>query len=237
MLKLSNIRYEYTIHNRQLTVLSDVNYSFEQGSFTSICGPSGSGKTTLLNLLGLLDKPTVGDYIINTKNTRNMSDREKSRLRARTFGFLFQNFRLIPTMTVLENMTLALDIAGERNISKRIAKSQAALKWVGLEHRERHLPPELSGGEAQRVAFARALVKDPTVLLADEPTGNLDNDNAIKLLTLLKDFQKQGKTVIMVTHDPVATRYADTVLSLSRQSLHRVTQPVSEQQLQNVNQR
>jgi ABC-type lipoprotein export system ATPase subunit len=236
MLKLSSVSYHYTINSRQITVLKDVNHSFEQGSFTAICGPSGSGKTTLLNLLGLLDTPTVGDYTIDAKNTRDLSDREKSRLRAQAFGFLFQNFRLIPTMTVLENIALALDIAGERSINKRIAKSQAALTWVGLKHREDHLPPELSGGEAQRVAFARALVKDPAVLLADEPTGNLDDDNAIKLLTLLENFQKQGKTVIMVTHDPLATRYADTVLSLSEQSLHPANQSVLGKYRQPINQ-
>ncbi len=220
MLTLEQVSYDYVLTDRRINVLQNVSYAFEKGSFTSIRAPSGSGKTTLLNLLGLLDKPTQGSYLINGKTTSTMADTEKSRLRADMFGFLFQNFRLIPTKTVLDNIVLGLEIAGIKNKSEQKEKATAELGRVGLGARAEHLPPELSGGEAQRVAFARALAKRPKVLLADEPTGNLDRENRDRILDLISTFHAEGGTVVMVTHDPIAAERADEILHLADFGLH-----------------
>lgn len=210
MLQLEGIGYAYNLSGRRVRVLTNVTHTFERGSFSSIRAPSGFGKTTLLNVLGLLDTPSEGRYLVNAQDTGTLNDVQQSVLRARTFGFLFQSFRLIPSKTVLENVTLALDIAGlkERELALE------ALEQVGLAERAAHLPPELSGGEAQRVAFARALVRNPEVLLADEPTGNLDSANRDRLLGLIASFHESGGTVVMVTHDDVAAAYAAHTLYL-----------------------
>ena len=215
MLTLEDVSYDYVLTDRRINVLQNVSYTFEKGSFTSIRAPSGSGKTTLLNVLGLLDKPTRGSYLIDGKATSKMTDAEKSRLRADRFGFLFQNFRLIPTKNVLDNIVLGLEIAGVKNKREQKDMATAELERVGLGARAEHLPPELSGGESQRVAFARALAKRPRVLLADEPTGNLDRENRDRILTLISEFHAGGGTVIMVTHDPVAAERAGESLYLA----------------------
>lgn len=214
MLVLDNISYDYQLANRRIPVLKTLSHTFAEGSFSSIQAPSGSGKTTLLNLLGLLDSPSAGSYHIAGEDTSQMNDRAKSLLRAEVFGFLFQNFRLIPSKTVLDNICLALEIAGINARQTQEERSMAALEQVGLAARAQHLPPELSGGESQRVAFARALAKSPQVLLADEPTGNLDNSNRDQLLDLMDAFHQQGKTIIMVTHDTVAAQRAQAQLNL-----------------------
>lgn len=214
MLSLLQVDYSYRLLHRQIPILSQLSHTFAQGSFTSIQAPSGSGKTTLLNLLGLLDKPTSGQYLVEAQDTLRLSDEQKSLLRAKTFGFLFQNFRLIPNRTVLENITVSLEIAGIQSKQRQKEMALASLEQVGLVARAEHLPPELSGGEAQRVAFARAIAKQPKVLLADEPTGNLDNANRDRILSLITQFNQSGGTVILVTHDPVAARAAQQVFLL-----------------------
>ncbi len=214
MLDLQHVSYDYNLLSRCITIFKDVTYSFSKGSFTSIQAPSGSGKTTLLNLLGLLDKPTKGKYFIDSRNTSIMTDTDKSQLRAEMFGFLFQNFRLIPNKSVMDNITLSLDIAGIKDKGQKIETALMALEHVGLSDRINHLPPELSGGEAQRVAFARAMAKQPKVLLADEPTGNLDQTNRDRILNLISEFHASGGTVIMVTHDPIAAQRAKINLYL-----------------------
>jgi putative ABC transport system ATP-binding protein len=215
MLCLDNISYSYTLSKRQIPVLKALSYTFDSGSFTSIQAPSGSGKTTLLNLLGLLDRPSEGKYFVDTMDTSEMSDNEKSLLRATLFGFLFQNFRLIPNKTVLDNICLGIDIAGIKSKHQQEQWAWEALEQVGLSDRARHLPPELSGGEAQRIAFARALAKRPRVLLADEPTGNLDLANRDKLLDLISMLHAEGKTIIMVTHDSDAAARAEKIVYLA----------------------
>ncbi|ADI13942.1 ABC transporter ATP-binding protein [Truepera radiovictrix] len=214
MLQLQGVGYAYRLNGRQVRVLQGVTHTFERGSFSSLRAPSGSGKTTLLNLLGLLDTPTEGRYLVEGRDTRHLTDAQKSSLRARTFGFLFQNFRLIPTRTVLENVTLALDISAQGPKRAQREAALRALEQVGLAGRAEHVPPELSGGEAQRVAFARALVRQPEVLLADEPTGNLDAANRDRLLDLISAFHARGGTVVMVTHDDVAAARATHPLRL-----------------------
>ena len=215
MLSLKNISYYYKLGSHRIDVLENVTHTFEEGSFTSICAPSGSGKTTLLNLLGLLDRPVRGHYLIDELDTGRMKDAQKSDLRAKMFGFLFQNFRLIPTRNVLENVALSLDISGVKDKKVQRNMALAALEQVGLDARASHLPPELSGGEAQRVAFARALAKHPKVLLADEPTGNLDVGNRDHILSLISEFHQTGGTVIMVTHDHIAASRAERILALN----------------------
>ena len=219
MLVLHNIKYEYQLAHNTLSVFNSLNHQFAKGSFTSIQGPSGAGKTTFLNIIGLLDKPTQGSYRIEGKETDSMSDRQKSHMRAQVFGFLFQSYRLVPSISALDNVCLALEIAGFKSKSERQLRAMAALEHVGLSKRAKHLPPELSGGEAQRIAFARAIAKDPLVLLADEPTGNLDEQNRDMVLNLICGLHTEGKTVIMVTHDSVAAKRADINLILSSGTL------------------
>ena len=215
MLQLDGIGYAYKLSGRQVRVLRNITHTFEKGSFSSIRAPSGSGKTTLLNLLGLLDTPSEGRYLLEGHDAARLSDARKSSLRAQTFGFLFQNFRLIPSRTVLENVTLALDITGLEGKRQQQELACSALEQVGLAERATHLPPELSGGESQRVAFARALVRNPKVLLADEPTGNLDAANRDRLLGLISRFHGRGGTVVMVTHDDAAAAHATHTLNLN----------------------
>ncbi len=214
MLSLHALNHDYNLRGRSIKVLQDITYTFAAGSFTSIRGASGSGKSTLLNILGLLETQSSGQYLIGDNDASKLTDRNKSQLRAQTFGYLFQDFRLIPALTVLENIQLSLDITAKLPPAEREKQSLLALHQVGLAERAEHLPAELSGGEAQRVAFARAMVKQPLVLLADEPTGNLDKDNRDHLLALISTFHSEGGTIVMVTHDKMAAQQSETQLWL-----------------------
>ena len=190
----------YHAGNEKVTALSGVSLEFQQGDFVSIMGPSGGGKTTFLNCLGGLDLPDRGEIFLKNRLLNNMNDKELTELRRKEIGFIFQFFNLMPTLTILENVELPLLINhSARNQSKQV---QALLDYVGLVHRSKSFPAELSGGEMQRVAIARALVHRPSIVLADEPTGNLDSDNGIKILELMKkasvDFDT---TVVMATHN------------------------------------
>jgi putative ABC transport system ATP-binding protein len=190
----------YHAGNEKVTALSGVSLEFQQGDFVSIMGPSGGGKTTFLNCLGGLDLPDRGEIFLKNRLLNNMNDKELTELRRKEIGFIFQFFNLMPTLTILENVELPLLINhSARNQSKQV---QDLLDYVGLSHRSKSFPAELSGGEMQRVAIARALVHRPAIVLADEPTGNLDSDNGIKILELMKkasvDF---GTTVVMATHN------------------------------------
>ncbi|MBZ9713441.1 ABC transporter ATP-binding protein [Deinococcus multiflagellatus] len=213
MLTLHDVTYAYRLGQRDIPILSGCSWTFEAGSFTAICAPSGSGKSTLLNILGLLDRPTRGTYLLNGQDTSQLGDRAQSALRARTLGFLFQNFRLVPDLSVQANVALALEIAGWP-ARDRAARACDLLEQVGLAERLQHFPPELSGGEAQRVALARALAPRPQVLLADEPTGNLDPANRERILALLSAFHADGGTLVMVTHDAAAARAASHQVTL-----------------------
>ncbi|KEF35599.1 hypothetical protein RDMS_00955 [Deinococcus sp. RL] len=224
MLELRDAHYAYHLGSRPLNILQGCSWRFLPGSFTAVRAPSGAGKTTLLNILGLMDRLTAGSYRINGEEVSSLSDERQSLIRARSIGFLFQNFRLVPDLDVRANVVLALEIAGVPQHERR-ARAEAALEQVGLQDRLTHLPPELSGGEAQRVALARALVKNPQVLLADEPTGNLDPVNRERILRLMAAYHAGGGTVVMVTHDAQAAAAAEQVVELRAGRLRGAASP------------
>jgi putative ABC transport system ATP-binding protein len=195
--------------------LSDINLAIERGEFFAILGSSGSGKSTLLNLFGGLDRPTSGEILFDEKGISSLSSWEMSRYRLRNVGMIFQSFNLIPTMTAHENVELALAFAGLTRSERRL-RALELLERVGLSHRAEHRPSELSGGEQQRVSIARAIANNPQVLLADEPTGNLDSARAAEVIDLLNDMrERDGKTVVLVTHDhEIARNYATRIIRL-----------------------
>lgn len=185
--------------------VSDIDLTIQPGQFICVAGPSGCGKSTLLSIAGLLDTPTAGKYHLNGLAVENLTPSERARIRNREIGFIFQNFNLIGDLTVLENVELPLTYRGMRS-SERRERANGSLERVGMEHRIRHYPSQLSGGEQQRVAVARALAGEPAILLADEPTGNLDSENGAAVMELLSNLHHSGATIGMVTHDP---RYAE----------------------------
>ena len=193
--------------------LSNVHLHIGRGEYISIAGPSGCGKTTLLSLLGLLDSPTEGEYYLDGKNVAQLSASDRARVRNREIGFIFQAFNLIGDLTVYENVELPLTYRGMPS-SERKERVQAALERVGMAHCTKHYPSQLSGGQQQRVAVARAIVGKPLILLADEPTGNLDSKNGEAVMDLLKELHADGATICMVTHDPRYARYADRTIHL-----------------------
>ena len=193
--------------------LSGIHLQILPGEFVAIGGPSGCGKSTLLSILGLLDTPTGGEYVLNGQPVANLSLGDRSRIRNREIGFIFQSFNLIGDLSVYENVELPLTYRGMPS-AERKQRCQAALERVGMAHRARHLPSQLSGGQQQRVAVARALVGKPAILLADEPTGNLDSKNGDAVMDLLHELHEGGATICMVTHDPRFSRYADRTVHL-----------------------
>jgi putative ABC transport system ATP-binding protein len=193
-----------------IRALDEVTLSVEKGEWVAMMGPSGSGKSTLVNLIGCLDRPTRGDICLDRQNVASLSTKELDRVRAEQIGFIFQQFHMIPYLTALENVMLAQffhSMTDEREVME-------ALKRVGLGDRAAHLPAHLSGGEQQRVCIARALINDPRIILADEPTGNLDERNEVIVTHLLNELHAQGRTIVMVTHDPVMARHADRIIEL-----------------------
>jgi putative ABC transport system ATP-binding protein len=193
--------------------LAGVHLTIRQGEFVSIAGPSGCGKSTLLSILGLLDVPTGGSYLLDGKPVQALQIAERARIRNHQIGFIFQSFNLIGDLTVFENVELPLTYRAEP-VADRRALVQEALEKVGMAHRAKHFPAQLSGGQQQRVAVARALVGRPLILLADEPTGNLDSRNGEAVMELLRDLHRNGATICMVTHDPRFARYADRTVQL-----------------------
>lgn len=215
ILETHSVTREYRMKAETVRALSDVSVSIERGEFAAILGTSGSGKSTLLNLFGGLDRPTGGEILFDGKSLAPLSSWEMSRYRLHSVGMIFQSFNLIPTMTARENVSLALAFAGLSK-SERRKRSLELLDRVGLAQRASHLPSELSGGEQQRVSIARAIANEPQVLLADEPTGNLDSNRATEVIGLLEEMrQRDGKTIILVTHDQeLAAKYATKVIRL-----------------------
>jgi putative ABC transport system ATP-binding protein len=199
---------------KEIVALDSVSLRIERGSFVAVVGRSGSGKSTLLNLIGCLDFPTSGKILLHGSDTGALDDRAQSRLRNRTIGFLFQSFNLIPQMTVRENVETALAY-GDRPEAEWKARADSLLERLGILERASHKPGELSGGEAQRAALARALVNEPELLLADEPTGNLDSRTGEEVLKLLTELPAEGRTLVLVTHDAAIAERADRVVSLS----------------------
>jgi putative ABC transport system ATP-binding protein len=213
LIKLSGVTKVFLTDEVETHALEDVHLEIKRGEFVSIAGPSGCGKSTLLSILGLLDSPSDGDYHLNDRPVQDLTASERSRIRNREIGFIFQSFNLIGDLTVYENVELPLTYRGTGS-AERKQRVMQALEKVGMSHRARHLPSQLSGGQQQRVAVARALAGNPAVLLADEPTGNLDSKNGESVMQLLTELHRDGATIVMVTHDERFTRHAGRTIHL-----------------------
>jgi len=212
ILKIKNLRKTYTLGKVKIQALNGVTLQIQRAEFVAIMGPSGSGKTTLLNLIGTLDKPTEGTLILDQEDLSKLNESDKDRIRRHKIGFIYQFYNLIPVLSARENIELPMDIA---NVDRRKSRERTdqLLKMVGLLDRADHRPDELSGGEQQRVAIARALANQPSLILADEPTGDLDTKTGKEIISELKSLcKKEGVTIIIVTHDPVAAELADRII-------------------------
>ena len=219
--RLVNIRKSYSIGGAEVHALDGVSASFERGDFWAILGASGSGKSTLLNLLGCLDRPTSGSYFLAGQDVSQMDDDDLSDYRLKHLGFIFQSFNLVPQLTVLQNIQLPLEYQGWEDAPARLRATELASR-VGLQHRLEHKPLELSGGQQQRVAIARSLANDPAMILADEPTGNLDSRTSREIMEFLSELNRQGKTIVMVTHEPDIAAFARQRLFMKDGRIERV---------------
>jgi putative ABC transport system ATP-binding protein len=213
LIQLNGVRKVFFTDEVETHALADVHLEIREGEYVAINGPSGCGKTTLLSILGLLDTPSDGSYLLEDKPVANLTPAERARIRNRRIGFVFQAFNLIGDLTVAENVELPLTYRGMGG-AERTKRVQQALEKVGMSHRAKHYPVQLSGGQQQRVAVARAVVGDPAILLADEPTGNLDSTNGESVMELLRALHRAGATVCMVTHDPRYAKHADRSIHL-----------------------
>ena len=213
MIQLDDLTKVFVTEEIETHALSGIHLKIGKGEYVSIAGPSGCGKSTMLSILGLLDSPTEGSYIFNSRPVESLSHSQRARIRNRDIGFIFQSFNLIGDLSVFENVELPLTYRGIRSSERRDRVGQA-LEKVAMEHRSRHLPSQLSGGQQQRVAVARALAGRPLILLADEPTGNLDSRNGEAVMELLDDLHQEGTTICMVTHDPRYSRHAQRTVNL-----------------------
>ncbi|MGV3597845.1 MAG: ABC transporter ATP-binding protein [Bacteroidota bacterium] len=213
LIHLQHIQRRYIMGTEVLYALKDVNIEIFKGEYVALMGPSGSGKSTLMNVLGALDTPTAGTYMLNGKDVSSMGDNELADIRNQEIGFVFQTFNLLPRLSSLENVALPLIYAGIKK-EERLARAMEVLKSVGLGDRVNHRPNELSGGQRQRVAVARALVNRPSIILADEPTGNLDTKTSVEIMQLFEDLHKQGNTIIVVTHEEDIAQRAKRIVRL-----------------------
>jgi putative ABC transport system ATP-binding protein len=200
VIQVEDVHKSYDLGETLVHALRGVSFSIEVGEFVSIMGPSGSGKSTLMNIVGCLDTPSKGTYLLNDKNVGNLDEEQLAGIRNREIGFVFQKFHLLPRSSALENVALPLKYASVKQ-SERLIRAEEVLDKVGLSHRLTHKPTELSGGEQQRVAIARALVNSPSILFADEPTGNLDSKTGHQVLEIFKDLNKRGQTIVVITHE------------------------------------
>jgi putative ABC transport system ATP-binding protein len=213
LIQLQGIKKVFYTDEVETHALADVHLDIKQGEYLAIAGPSGCGKTTLLSILGLLDTPTEGTYLLDRQPVANLSAADRARVRNRQIGFIFQAFNLIGDLTVYENVELPLTYRGLSS-PERKKRVTEALERVGMSHRVKHYPAQLSGGQQQRVAVARAVAGDPAILLADEPTGNLDSSNGESVMELLRELHRGGATICMVTHDPRYAAHADRTIEL-----------------------
>ena len=211
VIELKDIVKSYQMGDTIVYALDHVTVNFEKGKFTSIVGPSGSGKSTMMNILGCLDRPTSGEYYLEGKNIANYTDDELARTRNQRIGFVFQSFNLLSRLTAVENVALPLIYAGV-NLEERTKRAEKALTDVGLGSRMYHKPNEMSGGQRQRVAIARALINNPAIIMADEPTGNLDTKSTLEIIDIFEKLNQEGKTVIMVTHEPELAAMTQRIL-------------------------
>jgi putative ABC transport system ATP-binding protein len=212
MIQIKNVAKIYQKDKSpEVQALKDASLNIRAGEFVAIVGPSGSGKSTLMNIMGLLDRPTSGSYLLYDKEVSGLNIDELAKLRNRKIGFVFQSFHLLPKTTSLENVEVPL-IYSDRSDLGELAKK--ALKEVGLEHRTHHMPSELSGGEQQRVAIARALVNDPEIIFADEPTGNLDTHSGLEIISIFQNLNSEGRTIVLITHDQKLAEHVHRVISI-----------------------
>jgi len=218
MICIEHLRRSYSQGEKQVEALEDISLNIKAGEFVAVTGPSGSGKSTLLNILGCLDQPSSGTYQLNGQDVSSLVDDELSSIRNREIGFVFQSFNLIPHLNVLENIEIPLFYQGVA-LHERREVCRQLIERVGLSKRITHASSELSGGECQRVAIARAVANAPSIILADEPTGNLDRDTSEEIMALFADLQASGKTLIIVTHDMHIASYADRIIRLERGSV------------------
>lgn len=213
IIELVNIGKRYIMGDEIIDALKEITLAVEKNEYLALMGPSGSGKSTLMNIIGCLDSPTKGEYKLNGNLVSRMDDNQLAEIRNKEIGFVFQTFNLMPRMSTLENVALPLVYAGVSK-SDRIEKARKVLEQVGLKDRMSHKPNELSGGQRQRVAIARALVNDPAIILADEPTGNLDSKTSIEIMKILSQIHEEGNTIILVTHEPDIALYARRIVRL-----------------------
>ena len=213
IIKTKNLTKEYEAGSQIVKALNGIDLSVEKGEFISIMGPSGSGKTTLMNIIGCLDSPTNGTYHLNERSVSELDDDELAKIRNEEIGFVFQSFHLLPRSTALENVMLPLKYAGCAE-NEAIERSKKVLEKVGLQDRVKHSPSELSGGQQQRVAIARALVNKPSILFADEPTGNLDSKTGNEVMNLFKDLNNQGQTIIIITHEDNIASQSNRIITI-----------------------
>ncbi len=221
IINLNKIVKNYYIGTIVVEALRSVDLEIKRNEYVAIMGPSGSGKSTLMNLVGALDTPTSGEYILNGTDVSKMDDNRLAEIRNQEIGFIFQTFNLLPRYTALENVTLPLIYAGIGK-TERVEKAKKTLEEVGLGDRMDHRPNELSGGQRQRVAVARALVNTPSIILADEPTGNLDSKTSVDIMKLFGDIHSKGNTIILVTHEEAISRYAHRIISLLDGEVDRI---------------
>jgi len=213
ILNMQNICKSYYMGEEEIEVLHDVNLTVSTGDFLSILGPSGSGKSTMMNIIGCLDVPSAGKYLLSGHDIEDLDEIELAQVRNKEIGFIFQNFQLLPRMTARQNVELPLIYSGLSS-SERKKRSQSILERIGLSDKMKNLPTQLSGGQQQRVAIARALVTEPTILLADEPTGALDQKTGTQVIELFEELNRDGRTIIMITHDQNIARHASRVVNI-----------------------
>ena len=214
LLEIKNLHKEFETDGVVTKVLYGLNFTIPQGGFAAIMGPSGSGKSTLMHILGFLDRPTAGEYLFKNENTSGFTDERLARLRNDEVGFVFHQFNLLPRTSVFENVKLPLTYTKKMSAAQKNAAVNKAIGAVGLTHRAYNLSNQLSGGEKQRVAIARALVNDPSVVFADEPTGNLDSKTGGQIMEILEQLNDSGKTIILVTHEKYTAEYAERIIML-----------------------
>jgi putative ABC transport system ATP-binding protein len=213
MIKVENLTKVFRTEEVETLALNDISFDVAKGEFVAIMGPSGCGKSTLLNILGLLDNPTSGNYLLDGIEVGNLKEKERTRARKGKVGFVFQSFNLIEEMTVYENVELPLNYLKIRS-SERKARVEEVLRRMNISHRANHFPNQLSGGQQQRVAIARAVIANPKLILADEPTGNLDSNNGTEVMKLLTELNREGSTIVMVTHSLHDASYAHRTINL-----------------------
>jgi putative ABC transport system ATP-binding protein len=213
LIKITNIKRDFPLGNEIVYVLKGIDLEINKGEYVALMGPSGSGKSTLMNILGCLDTPTSGTYVLNGKHVSEMQDDELAGIRNKEIGFVFQTFNLMPRTTALDNVALPMVYAGHSK-SERVERATEVLTQVGLNDRMDHKPNQLSGGQRQRVAVARALVNKPSIILADEPTGNLDSKTSVEIMNLFNEIHANGNTVILVTHEEDIAAYAHRIIRL-----------------------